>query len=64
MSNINRNVRVEFGIVGIGGFMSFKKSGDGYSSEILNPIFACESSKIKTYPTGICWLVTLSDGNR
>lgn len=48
MSNINRNVRVEFGIVGIGGFMSFKKSGDGYSSEILNPIFACESSKIKT----------------
>ena len=44
----NRNIRVEFGILNIGGYMPGIMSEDGTYSEIINPIFAHESYKIKT----------------
>ena len=44
----NRNVRVEFGILNIGGFMQGELSEDGRHFETLNPVFNTDSYKIKT----------------
>ena len=44
----NRNVRVEFGILNIGGFMQGELSEDGRYFETLNPVFNTDSYKIKT----------------
>ena len=49
MSNkANRNVRVEFGILNIGGFMQGELSEDRTYFETLNPVFNTDSYKIKT----------------
>ena len=48
MSKINRNVRAEFGILNIGGYMVSRPSKDGLYSEIINPVFAHDSYTIKT----------------
>lgn len=48
MSKINRNVRAEFGILNIGGYMIGRPSKDGSYSEIINPLFAHDSYTIKT----------------
>ena len=47
MSKINRNVRAEFGILSIGGYMANRPSKDGLYSEVINPIFAHETFVIK-----------------
>ena len=44
----NRNVRVEFGMLNIGGFMQGELSEDGRYFETLNPVFNTDSYKIKT----------------
>ena len=44
----NRNIKVEFGILNIAGYMPGIISEDGTYSEIINPLFAHESYKIKT----------------
>lgn len=44
----NRKLKVEFGIIGIGGFIITKPSEDGNSSEATLPLFVSESSRIKT----------------